>query len=63
MNDARLLNVVVCIAAGLSVTETLEACRVNERGSRSLCGEGLREALSQGIEREDIDGSWFGRGQ
>lgn len=52
-------NVLVGIATGLSRDELVE-----EGVSREVVaehgGEALREARKQGIDREDIDASWFG---
>jgi hypothetical protein len=56
--EALYADTLTCCACGLSVEETLEAV---VGATRSLLRMVARDALLQGVEREDIDPSWFGR--
>ena len=57
-DERRLERLMECAAMGLTVAETVEA--MGESITGGDLREARREALAQGIEREDMDPSWFG---
>lgn len=71
MNEYRLNQVysdaLTCIASGLTKDETRQALLdtfdlVSDLDAiENQMGVALRDALKQGVEREDIDDSWFAR--
>ncbi len=52
-----------CIAMGETRSDTKAACMTDWRLTLgridTILGDALRDALKQGVEREDIDPSWF----
>jgi hypothetical protein len=63
--EACFSDALEAVASGLSKTETIDALgdrwgtRLTIAAIEQIAREAFSEALQQGVEREDIDPSWF----